>query len=41
MVALVRHSAGYTEICSVCVLRVFENRVLRGVFGPKRDGVTG
>jgi hypothetical protein len=21
-------------------LRVFENRVLRGVFGPKRDGVT-
>jgi hypothetical protein len=22
-------------------LRVFENRVLRGVFGPKRDGVTG
>ena len=22
-------------------LRVFENRVLRRVFGPKRDGVTG
>jgi hypothetical protein len=22
-------------------LRVFENRVLRSVFGPKRDGVTG
>ena len=22
-------------------LRVFENRVLRKVFGPKRDGVTG
>ena len=22
-------------------LRVFENRVLRGTFGPKRDGVTG
>jgi hypothetical protein len=22
-------------------LRVFENRVLRGVFGPKRDEVTG
>jgi hypothetical protein len=21
-------------------LRVFENRVLRGIFGPKRDGVT-
>ena len=23
------------------MLRVFENRVLRGIFGPKRDGVTG
>jgi hypothetical protein len=23
------------------MLRVFENRVLRRVFGPKRDGVTG
>jgi hypothetical protein len=22
-------------------LRVFENRVLRGMFGPKRDAVTG
>jgi hypothetical protein len=22
-------------------LRVFENRVLKGVFGPKRDEVTG
>jgi hypothetical protein len=22
-------------------LRVFENRMLRGVFGPKRDEVTG
>jgi hypothetical protein len=22
-------------------LRVFEDRVLRGIFGPKRDGVTG
>ena len=22
-------------------LRVFENRVLMGIFGPKRDGVTG
>jgi hypothetical protein len=22
-------------------LRVFENRVLRGTFGPKRDEVTG
>jgi len=25
----------------VCRLRVFENRVLRGIFGPKRDEVTG
>jgi hypothetical protein len=22
-------------------LRVFENRVLKGIFGPKMDGVTG
>jgi hypothetical protein len=22
-------------------MRVFENRVLRGIFGAKRDGVTG
>ena len=22
-------------------LRVFENRILRRIFGPKRDGVTG
>jgi hypothetical protein len=22
-------------------LRVFENRVLRGIFGPKRDEITG
>jgi hypothetical protein len=22
-------------------LRVFENRVLKRIFGPKRDGVTG
>jgi len=25
----------------VCRLTVFENRVLRRIFGPKRDGVTG
>jgi hypothetical protein len=24
-----------------CKLRVFENRVLRRIFGPKRDEVTG
>jgi hypothetical protein len=34
------------ETCSLTVreehkLRVFENRVLRTIFGPKRDGVTG
>jgi hypothetical protein len=23
------------------ILRVYENRVLRGIFGPKRDEVTG
>ena len=23
------------------MLRVFKNRVLRGIFGPKRDEVTG
>ena len=25
----------------VCRLRVFENRALRRIFGPKRDEVTG
>jgi hypothetical protein len=25
----------------MCRLRVFENRVLRRIFGPKRDEVTG
>ena len=34
------------ETCSLTLreeyrLRAFENRVLRGIFGPKRDGVTG
>ena len=34
------------ETCSVtlrevCRLRVCENRTLRGIFGPKRDEVTG
>ena len=24
-----------------CRLKVFENRVVRGIFGPKRDEVTG
>jgi hypothetical protein len=39
----------YVTLSDVCVaairegqrLRVFENRVLRGMFGPKRDEVTG
>ena len=34
----------YKILCiqiSTAVLRVFENRVLRRVFGPKRDEVTG
>ena len=26
---------------TICKLRVFENRVLRRAFGPKRDEVTG
>jgi hypothetical protein len=34
------------ETCSLTLreehrLRVFENRALRRIFGPKRDGVTG
>ena len=32
---------GHSTICVMCRLRVFENRVLRRVFGPKRDEVTG
>jgi hypothetical protein len=24
-----------------CILKVFENRLLRRIFGPKRDGITG
>jgi hypothetical protein len=32
---MVSDSKGGTE------LRVFENRVLRRIFGPKKDGVTG
>jgi hypothetical protein len=31
---------GYINICSHR-LRVFENRILRRIFGPKRDEVTG
>jgi len=36
----------YNKLCSLTLreesrLRVFENRVLRKVFGPKRDEVTG
>ena len=32
---------GYLCFCVLLGLRVFENRVLRRVFGPKRDEVTG
>jgi hypothetical protein len=46
------HCSSYKITCSWCEtwsltlkdehrLRVFENRVLRGIFGPKRDEVTG
>jgi hypothetical protein len=28
-------------MCNVHRLRVFENRVLRKIYGPKRDEVTG
>jgi hypothetical protein len=28
-------------ICEICRLKVFENGVLRGIFGPKRDEATG
>jgi hypothetical protein len=33
------------ELCLLCreknMLRVFENRLLRNLFGPKKDEVTG
>ena len=32
---------GLSKLREDCRLRVFENRVLRGIFGAKRDGVTG
>jgi hypothetical protein len=28
------------KLREVCRLRVYENRLLRRIFGPKRDGVT-
>jgi hypothetical protein len=31
----------YLKLVILNRLRVFENRVLRRIFGPKRDGVTG
>ena len=30
---------GSSQLREECRLRVFENRVLRGIFGPKRDKV--
>jgi hypothetical protein len=46
---LCRESNGEQEISVLCIvtlreehrLSVFENRVLRRIFGPKRDKVTG
>ena len=51
-VAMVRSCVNYRISLCLCVclwltlreehrLRVFKNRVLRRIFGPKRDGVTG
>jgi hypothetical protein len=34
-------SAIFSILGEECRLRVFENRVLRRIFGPKRDEVTG
>jgi hypothetical protein len=31
----------YSDLREECRLRVFENKVLRRIFGPKRDEVTG
>jgi len=33
--------ASYSEYRRVILLRVFENRLLRRIFGPRRDKVTG
>jgi hypothetical protein len=40
---LVKHRENFTFyfMCVVLILRGFENRVLRRIFGPKRDEVTG
>ena len=43
---VIRNIASFCEIWSLTSreerrLRLFENRVLRRIFGPKRDGVTG
>jgi hypothetical protein len=40
-VMLGRDKYNSRAICVLCTLRVFENRVLRRIFGPKRDEVTG
>jgi hypothetical protein len=37
----VEHVAGMGMERNACRLRMFENRVLRRIFGPKRDEVTG
>jgi hypothetical protein len=33
--------ASWRSLREECRLRVFENKVLRRIFGPKRDEVTG
>jgi hypothetical protein len=35
------HIFVYTAMINICEVFVFENRVLRRIFGPKRDEVTG
>jgi hypothetical protein len=41
LVALYGCETGSLTLSEECRLRVFENKVLRRIFGPKRDEVTG
>jgi hypothetical protein len=40
-VVLYGNETWFLTLRDECRLRVFENRVLRKIFGPKRDEVTG
>jgi hypothetical protein len=40
-VVLYRHETWSLTLRKKCRLRVFKNRVLRKIFGPKSDDVTG